>query len=206
MVRVYGRADSSNVQKAMWTCAELGVEVERIDIGGKFGGNREPGYLAKNPNGLIPTLEDGDVVLWESHAIIRYLCEKFGPEPLYPVDPARRGLVNQWMDWMLSTLNPPMGIIFMGLVRTPPEKRDMAAIDAAVKKAAEFWTLVEAHLADRPFLAGDAPTLAEIVFGPSLHRWHTLDIETPELPNVRALYDRLGGIQGYRQYMMLPLT
>ena len=206
MVRVYGRADSSNVQKALWTSAELGVEVERIDIGGKFGGNREPEYLGKNPNGLIPTLEDGDLILWESHAIVRYLCEKYGPEPWYPVDPARRGRVNQWMDWVLSTLNAPMGIMFIGLIRTPPEKRDMAAIEAAAKKAAEFWTIIEAHLADRPFLTGDAPSLADIAFGPSLHRWHTLDIETPELPAVRAYYDRLAEIPGYRQYMMLPLT
>ncbi len=206
MIRVYGRADSSNVQKAMWISAELGVEVERIDIGGRFGGNREPEYLRKNPNGLIPTIEDGDVILWESHTIVRYLCEKYGPEPWYPVDPARRGLANQWMDWMLSTLNVPMSTIFIGLVRTPPEQRDVAAIEAARLKAAELWSLVDAHLAGRTFLAGSAPSTAEIAFGPNLHRWQTLDIETPDLPNVRALYDRLAERPAYREQMMLPLT
>jgi glutathione S-transferase len=206
MVRVYGRADSSNVQKVMWISAELGVEVERIDIGGKFGGNREPEYLRKNPNGLVPTLEDGDLILWESHAIVRYLCEKYGPGLWYPVDPARRGLANQWMDWALSTLNAPMMPIFLGLIRTPPEKRDIAGIEAARKKAADCFTLVEAQLADRPFLTGDTPTTAEIAIGPNVHRWHTLDIEIPDLPKVRAYYDRLAEIPAYREHMMLPLT
>ena len=206
MVRVLGRVDSSNVMKVMWTAAELGLQVERVDIGGKYGGNDQPEYLAMNPNGLIPTLVDDDFVLWESHSIVRYLSEKYGPEPWYPADPARRGLVNQWMDWILSTLNAPMGTLFMGLVRTPPEKRDMDAIEAGRRRAVECWSLIEAHLAGQPFITGDAATTAEICIGPNLHRWFRLDIERPELPNVRALYDRLADFPAYREHMMLPLT
>ena len=206
MLRVLGRPDSSNVQKVMWICAEMGVEVERIDIGGKFGGNREPEYLAKNPNGLVPTLEDGDFVLWESHSIVRYVCEKFGPEPWYPADPEKRGRTNQWMDWVLTTLGLPMGALFLGLVRTPPEKRDPAAVEAARQKAADLWALVDAQLAGRPYIAGEAPSTADIAFGPNVYRWHKLDIERPNLPNVEAYFERLAERPAFRQHLMLPLT
>ena len=206
MLRVWGRPDSSNVQKVMWICAEMGVEVERIDIGGKFGGNREPEYLAKNPNGLVPTLEDGDFVLWESHSIVRYVCEKFGPEPWYPADAEKRGRANQWMDWVLSTLGVPMGAVFVGLVRTPPEKRDAGAIEAARQKAADLWALVDAQLAGRPYIAGEAPTTADVAFGPNVYRWFNMDIERPPLPNVKAYFERLAERPAYRQHLMLPLT
>ena len=127
MLKILGRSSSINVQKVMWCAAELGAEVERIDIGGKYGGNDTPEYLGLNPNGLVPTMEDGEVVLWESNTIVRYLAETRGSPPWFATDAAGRGLASQWMDWYLTRLHPPMTVIFMGQVRTAPEDRDREA-------------------------------------------------------------------------------
>jgi len=99
MLKIWGRTTSSNVQKVLWCCAELGLEYERVDLGGPFGGNQDPEYLALNPNGLVPTVKDGDLVMWESNTICRYLCTTHNGERLYPTAPAIRTHVERWMDW-----------------------------------------------------------------------------------------------------------
>src|ERR1700722_20285134 len=130
MLKIWGRNTSSNVQKAMFAVGELGLAHERIDIGGAFGKNREPAYLAMNPNGLVPTLEEDGFVLWESNAIIRYLAASHGVGSLCPSNPAARADVERWMDWQVTTIQQGMTTAFWGLVRTPPDKRDLAAIEA----------------------------------------------------------------------------
>jgi glutathione S-transferase len=206
MLRVLGRANSINVQKVMWCAAELGLEVERVDVGGAFGGNDQPDYLAKNPTGLVPTLEDGDLVLWESHTIVRYLCEAHGSAPWQPADLATRYQAQQWMDFYISQIHAQMTVIFWGLIRTPEDKRDMAAIDAAVERAAKWWTLVDKHLAERDYVTGDAPTFGDVPLGCAAYRWHEMQIERPKLDNLKAYYDRLAGRPAYREHVMLPLT
>ena len=126
MIKIWGRNTSSNVQKAMWATGELGLEHTRIDVGGAFGKNKEPAYLAMNPNGLVPTLEEEDgFLLWESNSIVRYLAGKHDKNNvLEPTDPKQRALASQWMDWQLSVLGPAITPAFWGLIRTPPEKRD----------------------------------------------------------------------------------
>ena len=131
MLRVLGRRTSVNVQKVMWLAAELDLEIERVDIGGPFGGNDDPDYLSKNPNGLVPTLEDGDFILWESHSILRYISEKYGRSPWSPEDETGRALASQWMDWYLTKLHPHMTVIFWQLIRTAPEDRDVDAVALA---------------------------------------------------------------------------
>ena len=136
MVRILGRANSINVQKVMWIVEELKLEYERIDIGLQYGGNNTGEYLAKNPNGLIPTLEDGRTIVWESHSIIRYLAEKYGAEThWWPNSPEDRAHAGQWMDWYSSRLNTPMTSIFWNVVRHPPEKRDPDAVTTATEEA-----------------------------------------------------------------------
>jgi glutathione S-transferase len=120
MLKIWGRATSSNVQKVLWCCAELDLEFERVDVGGPFGGNRDPEYLAMNPNGLVPTVKDGDLVMWESNTICRYLATVHNGERLYPRDPAARTHVERWMDWQLAVIAPPMGQLLFGLVRSAP--------------------------------------------------------------------------------------
>ena len=206
MLKVLGRANSINVQKVMWCCAELGVEVERTDIGGPFGGNDELAYLKLNPNGKIPTIVDGDLVLWESNAIVRHIAGTRGADPWFPDDAARRAHANQWMDWALSTLHPPMRVIFQNLVRTAPEDRDRNGVADAVLQAAEAWAIVDAHLAARPYLTGETPTMGDIPAGAAAHRWFTMDIERPGLANLEAWYARLKARPAYREHVMGRLT
>src|SRR6516165_1054712 len=154
MIKIWGRNTSSNVQKVMWAVGEIGLPNERIDIAGPFGQNREPAYLAKNPNGLVPTLEEEDgFLLWESNSIVRYLAAKHGAAVLEPDDPHARARASAWMDWQLSVLGPAIGPCFLGLVRTPPEKRDYAAIEASKQKTTEAVAILDAELGKNAFVA-----------------------------------------------------
>ncbi len=206
MLKIWGRASSSNVQKVLWCCSELGIAFERVDLGGPFGGNRDPDYLKLNPNGLVPTIQDGDLVLWESNTICRYLANTYHGEQLYPRAPRERALVERWMDWQLSTAGPPMGQLLFGLIRTRPEQRDPAAIEAARRRALEAWTIVDDALAGRPYLAGDGLTIAEIVLGTLVYRWHAFPIERPPLPNLRAWYERMRERAGFKTHIEIPIT
>jgi glutathione S-transferase len=206
MLKIWGRATSSNVQKVLWCCAELGIEFDRADWGGPFGGNRDPEYLKLNPNGLVPTVIDGGLVMWESNTICRYLCATRGGERLYPPDPAARTHVERWMDWQLAVIGGPMGQLLFGLVRSTPETRDPGAIEAARRRALTAWTIVDDAVKDRPYLAGAELSLAEIVLGTQIYRWFTFPIERPELGNLRAWYDRMRQRPGFKEYIGIPIT
>jgi len=205
MLKILGRASSINVQKTMWCAAELGIDVEREDIGGKFGGNDTPEYLSLNPNGLVPTMQDGDTVLWESQAILRYLCEREGRSPWYPGDLKGRGLANQWMDWYLTRLHPPMTVIFWALIRTKPQDRDLDAMDKAVGQASEYWRMVDTQLENTAYIIGDEPSMGDIPLGCSVNRWYTLEVERPALPNLEAYYQRLQESPHYCEHVMVKM-
>ncbi len=204
-LKIWGRKTSSNVQKVLWCCDALGISFERIDIGGPFGGNNDPKYRALNPNGLVPTVEDGGLVLWESNTIIRYLAKRYGHGALYPEDLAAAAKVERWMDWQLAHLNPAITPIFLGFVRTPPEKRDMAAIEAARQRTATLWRMADAPLAAGPFLSGEELSLADVACGISVHRWYVLPVERPEMPHLAAWYKRLTALKAYQTNVMIPL-
>jgi len=206
MLKIWGRATSSNVQKVLWCCAELGLDFERLDVGGPFGGNRDPEYLKLNPNGLVPTVKDGDLIMWESNTICRYLASTRRGEQLYPRDPGARTHVERWMDWQLAVIGPPMGQLLFGLIRSTPETRDAAAIEAGRRRALAGWTIVDDALADRPYLAGDQVTLAEIVLGTQIYRWFTFAIERPNLPNLHAWYQRMRQRPGFKEHIEIPIT
>jgi glutathione S-transferase len=206
MLKVWGRKNSSNVQKVLWICAELDIPFERTDWGGPFGGNSDPAYLAMNPNGLVPTVRDGDLVLWESNTIMRYLCATRGGAHLHPPEPALRSHVERWMDWNLASLTAPMGALLAGYFRTPPEKRDAAALDQARKRASELWGIVERQLAERDYMAGSAFTLGDIGLGIWAHRWHSYPIERPVLPRLKAWYERVAERPGFRAHVAGPVS
>ena len=206
MAIIHGRTDSGNVQRAMWACAEAGFAVERTDVGGKFGGNDTPGFLAKNPNGLVPVLEDGAFVLWESNAIIRYVAEVHGGPPLYPADAKAHAIANQWMDWSNTAMNAPLVPLFVGMVRTPPDDRDAGAIERARRETARHWAMLDAHLAESAFVAGDALSIGDIPLGVSAYRWFAMDIERPDHARLRAWYERLAERPAYREQVMLGLS
>jgi len=204
MLKIWGRANSINVQKVLWVADEIGIPYTRVDIGGPFGGNREPAYLALNPNGLVPTIEDDGVVLWESNSIARYLAASRN-SPLVPTDPKARAEAERWMDWQLTSLGG-MTPIFWGLIRTPPERRDPVAIEAARVQVAGAWAILDAHLKGRDFVAGPALTVGDIPVGCMAYRWFNLAIDRPDLPHLRAWYDRLTTRPAYRKHVMPPMT
>ena len=205
MLKVWGRTTSSNVMKVLWTCTEIGLPFDRVDIGGPFGGNDKPEYLALNPNGLVPTIEDDGFVLWESNSIVRYLATKHGK--LAPSDLRQRADADRWMDWQLSVLGPTFGPIFMQLVRTPEAQRSQAAVDTAAEKTGKAMEILDRRLAGQRFLCGDQLTMGDIPYGAILHRWFSLDFKRPSLPNVQTWYQRLCEREGFRKHIVdIPIT
>lgn len=206
MLTVWGRTSSVNVQKVMWAVRELGLEHERIDAGGAFGKLDTPEYGAMNPNRKIPTLKDGEVVVWESNACVRYLAARYGAGSLWPEDPARRALSDVWMDWQQTTIQPDMNPIFWNLVRIPEPQRDMAAVKAAAQRIGPSWQILDRHLADRRFVAGDTLTMGDIPVGCHWWRYANLPVEKPSLPNLDRWGKELQERDGYRREVALPLT
>jgi glutathione S-transferase len=178
--------------KVLWLLDELGLAYERIDAGGAFGQTNTPEYRAMNPPGLVPTLQEDGFSLFESNAILRYLCNSQAPGTTwYPAAARARAEVDAWLDMQQTNLTAPQGRMFVGLVRTPPEKRDPAAIAAAAADAGKVWSMVNTKLTGRDFICGDKPTIADMAFGPHAHRWFVLPVERPDLPALRAWYERL---------------
>ena len=206
MLKIWGRNNSINVQKVMWTVAELGLEHQRIDAGGRFGQLDTPEYGALNPNRLVPVIEDGDVVVWESNAIVRYLAARYGAGGLWPADPALRAQADKWMDWKITSLQPDMTVVFWGLVRTPPEQRDTARIESAAERLGRTFAILDEHLAGRRFVAGDHLTMGDIPVGAACYRYHALPIKRPPLPDLESWYARLQDREAFRSHVMIPLT
>jgi glutathione S-transferase len=206
MIKIWGRTDSSNVQKVLWCCGELGLQFERLDWGGKFGGNKDTEYLAMNPNGLVPTIKDGDFILWESNSIMRYLNAKYGQGKLLPSTPEGMAIANRWMDWQLSVLNPAIVPLFWNLIRTPPEKRDPKTVQAALDKTSAVWQMVETQLAQGAFVAGDNFSLGDIPLGVWAYRWFNLPVERPRQPNLEKWYEQLKQRKPYQTHIMIPLS
>jgi glutathione S-transferase len=205
MLKVWGRRNSTNVQKVLWCLAELEVPHDRIDAGMEFGIVNTPEFLAKNPNGQVPMAEDGDLVLWESNSIVRYLAAKHGAGGLWPLDAGLRARSDRWMDWVLSQMMPVLGTVFRNLIRTPPERRNQAEIDNGIRRMETLWPMVEGALTE-PYLAGDTLTIGDIAIGVCVYRWYGLPIERPELPNLQAYHARLAERPCFREHVMLPLT
>lgn len=208
MLRIWGRTSSSNVMKVLWLCEELAIPFERIDAGGTFGRTRDPDYLAKNPNALVPTIEEDDgFTLWESNSILRYLARTRGAgRPIYPADPREAADCERWMDWQLAALNPPMTTIFFTYVRIPEPERDLAAAGKARDAAERLWAMVEAKLGRNPFVCGAELTLADIVLGIYAHRWFSLPVTRPPMPALEAWYARLKSRPGYAKHVALPMS
>ena len=208
MRRLLGRANSSNVMKVIWLLEELGLPYHREDYGGAFGRTQDPEYLAMNPNGVVPTLVEDTFVLWESNAICRYLAASHAAgTPMWPDDLRARANIDRWMDWLQTTLGPSMTVVFWGLVRTPADKQDWPAIHAAAAKLGKTYAMLEKVLADHPYVAGPDLTPADIAIGPHLHRWFSFEgIDKPDLPHLRAWYDRLCTRPAYKTNVAIKMT
>lgn len=206
VIEVLGRANSVNVQKVMWCAAELGVTVDRTDVGGAFGGTDTDRFGDLNPNRTVPVLMDGDFSLWESNAIVRYLCATYGDPDWSLPEGKAKARAEQWMDWYLTSLHPPMTALFWQLIRTAPELQDQGKIDNAIAESAQKWTILERHLDRNTYVLGDRLSMADIPVGCAAYRWHCMDFARPELPNIRRWWDRLVERETYKNNVMIPLT
>ncbi len=207
MFKLLGRVNSSNVMKVLWTAQELEMPYTREDAGMEHGVVNTPEYRAKNPNGRIPTIEAEGQVLWESNSCMRYLCLKAGGDArgLYPSAPMARASVDRWLDWQLSTLLPAERDLFWGMVRTPPETRDMAKVRAAVTNSAVCWAIVEDRLSDGlPHIEGAGFTIADICLGIFARRWFGEEVRVPDMPEfplTRAWFERIGERPGFARWV-----
>lgn len=206
MLKIWGRKNSINVQKVLWCCAELNLESERIDAGLQFGVNNTPEYKAINPNALVPTINDDGFVLWESHAIVRYLARKHGMGSLCPSDPKACADADRWMDWHATTIWPNLQPVFRELVRVTADKRNMPLVEESRKKLAASMAILNAHLANRKYVIGDAFTMGDIPLGTAAQRWFNLPIERENYSNLDVWYKRLQSRPAFKRCVDLALT
>ena len=188
MLRVLGRATSGNVQKVLFLLEELGVPYSREDYGRQFNNTADAAYLSLNPNGKVPTLVDGDTVIWESNTILRYLASKH-KSALYPTDLAQRTQVERWMDWMLASLNPPYLGIFMEAKKAPNERGP--SWDADSKELKAQLEILAKGIAGRPFAAGNDFSLADVALAPVVTRCLDFPVDLPGLDGLRAWRDKV---------------
>lgn len=206
MLTIWGRISSINVQKAVWAAGEVGQPFERIDVGGKFGGNREAAYLAKNPNGLVPTLEDGEICVWESNSIVRYLAARYGSGWIWEEEPAKRAEADRWMDWMNTQLQPALTPALWGLVRKDPARQDPAAIQGSIAQTEARLDILDAHLAGRSYLANERFGMADITVAPGAHRWLNMPVPQKDWPNVRRWYGQVSARPAAGPALPLPIS
>ncbi|MEM1384106.1 MAG: glutathione S-transferase family protein [Pseudomonadota bacterium] len=204
MITIWGRTTSSNVQIAMWTIGELGLQHHRRDVGGAFGGLDTDAFGAMNPNRRIPVLEDGDLVLWESAAILRYLGAEYGDAAFWPADPAARARLDMWAEWVKTSVAPVLTYkVFWQLVRTAEAERNVALISEGTGQLAGLMPMVDARLSGQAYLGGDALSFADIVLGHMLYRYMTLPFERAATPALDAYYARLCERPAFAEHVMV---
>ena len=203
-VRIWGRANAFNVQKAMWALAETGVAFERIDVGGGFGGLDAPEFRAMNPNGRIPVIADGEAVVWESNAVVRYLAARYAAGTLWPEDPGARSHADRWMDWYQNHLHRSFMDLFWGFVRMPERERNWPHLNGLIANCAQQMQVLDRHLGSQRFLGGDQFTMGDIPAGTCLYRYFEMDIERPDVPNVLRWYGELRARPAYAQHVAMP--
>lgn len=206
VLKIWGRRDSFNLQKVMWCVAELGVPFERIEAGGRHGVTGTPEYLAMNPNGRVPTIDDDGFILWESNAIVRYLAAKHGMGSLCPEDSRHRADADRWMTWQSATMGAVMRPLVITMFRTAPEARDPDTVGAQVKEAARHWAMLDARLAEGHYVTGDTFTMGDIPMGTYAWRWFSIEAERPQFAHLAAWFERLRARPAYRDHVMLPMA
>ncbi len=201
MLRILGKPISINVRKVLWLCEELALPFELEPWGAGYRDTHVPEFLALNPNGLVPVMVDGDVVLWESNTICRYLAARQGRDDLLPRDPLARARVEQWMDWQAGDLNNSWRYAFMSLVRHSAAHQDAQAVAASAATWNRHMAILEHQLEKTgEYAVGATFTLADVVLGVSVNRWFMTPIDRPELPHMKAYYDRLATRPGFLQH------
>jgi glutathione S-transferase len=204
MITLHGRATSSNVQMVAWTLTELGLDYERLDVGGAFGGNDTAEFKAMNPNGFVPVVEVDGLVLWESAAITRYLAAKYGDKAFWPSDPAARAPVDKWAEWIKTTFVPALLTgVFWPIISTRPGEALPASFDAAVARLKQTAEIFETGVPPEGFYGGTNVCFADMVIGTYLYRYFDLEFDRADTPKLRAYYDRLTQRPAYAEHVMI---
>ena len=206
MLIIHGRANSINVQRALWAADECGLTYDRRDVGGAFGGNDQDWYLAMNPNGVVPTIDDDGYVLWESNSIVRYFAAAYGAPGFWPADPKARGAGERWMDWQLAVLAPSHRVLYYQLIRTPEDKRDPAAIARSRDMMATAMQLFDQGIPDSTYLGGERFTVADIALAIFVHRWFALPIFREPFPKAQRWYHAIAERPGFKNYVDVGLS
>ncbi|MFK7966082.1 MAG: glutathione S-transferase family protein [Burkholderiaceae bacterium] len=202
MLTLWGRKTSVNVQKPMWLIGELGLPVDRKDVGGAFGGLDTAEYGQMNPHRVVPTLCDDEVIVWESEAVLRYLGSRYG-SAYFGEDPAARSQIDQWMSWVQSSWSPAMTAVFVTHIRVARQDRQPDQVAAQISRLHQLATLADRFLGERDFIASGALSLADFSFGAFLYRYHTLEIERPALKNLSNYYARLSDRPAYAEHVQV---
>jgi glutathione S-transferase len=205
-MRLFARRTSSNCQKVLWFLGELGIDYELVPTGGDAGGLDRPEYRALNPNGRVPTLVDGDLAVWESHTILRYLAAKYAPARFWSDDAAERSRFERWMDWSQAQLDASFMNLFWGHWRTPEPQRDAAQNAAHLARCRHFMSILDGALAGHTYLLGEQLTLADIPAGALMYRYANLDVTDDLLPNVARWYGALCERLAFQAHVMLPFA
>jgi glutathione S-transferase len=203
-ITLWGRLSSANVQKALWALEELALPYAHVPAGGSHGGLDSPQFRSMNPNGLVPVLRDGELTLWESHAIVRYLSAEYGSGLLFPLEPADRAVSDQWTDWTATTFQPAWIGVFWELVRTPVGRQEPGRIERGIAATVRCLHMLDQRLAKMPYLGGVALTYADIVAGTAMYRWMTMPIDRPAMPGLEAWYERLLERPAFRKAVCVP--
>ncbi len=190
MLRIWGHRQAPNVRKVIWACAEFDLDFEVKEVGGPFGGTDAPEYRAMNPNGRIPTIDDDGFVLWESHAILRYLANKAGAEDIYPEDPRTRARVDQWLDWQGAHQAQAIRDLVKITIKAK-HAPDPTLLAAAEAEADMLFGILDGALAGGGYVAGEAFTIADIPVAVGYRRWVTLPIRRRPFPALEAWYVRV---------------
>ncbi|MBW5832736.1 glutathione S-transferase family protein [Yersinia enterocolitica] len=206
MLTVWGRNNSTNVKKVLWCLEELGVSYERIDVGGQYGKLNDPLYRSLNPNGLIPCLQDGDFILWESNTIVRYLAAQYGDNALYLPEAKQRAAAEKWMDWATSSVVEPFKAVFIGLVRTAPELQDKAKIAHGIDQLNALMAIADEALSKQTYLSGDKFGIGDIPLGCLAYARFNLPIERPELPHLQRWYQSLTHRTAFQKVIDIGLS
>jgi glutathione S-transferase len=214
MLKIWGRPTSIHTQRVLWTCVEAGLPFELIPASATMGpdghisgGGRAygivdtPEYRAMNPNGTIPTMDDDGYIIWESNSICRYLAQTYAPQALYGDNVKCLGLASQWMDWTNTQLEPGLHILVMELVRLSTDKRNPANVEKTRREIIPTLERLDRHLSERSYVAGDNFTIGDIATGCAVHRWTLFDLETPNLPYLRAWQAHLAEREGFGQHV-----
>jgi glutathione S-transferase len=205
MIEVWGRRSSSNVQKVIWALDELGLDFKRHTVGGGFGGTRDPAYLEMNPNALVPVLRDGDITMFESNAIVRYLAARYGEGGLRPKALKALAAAEQWMEWQQLNVVPHISAIFWNLVRVKPQDRNTKAVADAEAKLMTVLAIADKRLATSTWFAGEAFSFGDIALGVLYWRYTQLDCGRPDTPSIKRWFEALQQRPAYRKWVMVPV-